>query len=102
MVALTGLCFCSEGSTQTTVRLSVNSVRMKPISPEALQLVQEEAPNFIQAVQQASLQSGHFQEETAILLTLEAFHDNPMLLYACLWYAESQKVSLTFVPFATE
>ncbi|MCX6382469.1 MAG: hypothetical protein NT023_23820 [Armatimonadetes bacterium] len=75
---------------------------MNSISQDALQLIQEEAPHFIEAVRQASMQNRQSEEEVAILLTLEAFRDNPTLLYACLWYAETQKVALTFVPFGME
>ncbi|MCX6378623.1 MAG: hypothetical protein NT023_03975 [Armatimonadetes bacterium] len=84
------------------MRLFVNSIRMKPISHDALRLIKEEAPGFLEAVRQASVQNRQPEEDIAILLTLEAFHDDPLLLYACVRYAESQGVALTFTPLSPQ
>ena len=71
---------------------------MHDISPEALRLVEHDAVDFIVAVQHAKKSTLQGQVPTQIILTLDAFFDNPMLLYACLWYGASQGVTCVFVP----
>lgn len=72
---------------------------MEEISPDALRLVQEGAPRFLKAVERAAKQSQRDNTQNAgISLTLDAFYDDPMLLYAALWYAYSQGVPVTFYP----
>ena len=73
---------------------------MEAISPEALHLIEESAPTFLTAVQRARKQEDSDQEAVAILLSLDAFYDDPILLYACLWYSATLGVRCTFVPIA--
>jgi hypothetical protein len=71
---------------------------MQDISPEALQLVEQGASHFIHVVQRAAAESRQRKEPISVFLTLDAFYDDPMLLYASLWYAYSQGVVVTFCP----
>ncbi|MGI4791065.1 MAG: hypothetical protein ACRYFS_19740 [Janthinobacterium lividum] len=63
---------------------------LPPISAEYRQFVLDHAPRFATAVDNARKRGG----EAAT--TLRAFRDNPFLLYAALWYAASEGVSVTF------
>ena len=70
---------------------------MLPISVQALHLIQSEAPDFREAVRQAKA-SVHGSRHTARLpVRLERFADDPFLLYACLWFALSEKVEIRFL-----
>jgi hypothetical protein len=69
---------------------------MYDIPPEALDLIERKAPEFITAVQRAQA-TGETKEQTAtIFLTLDAFAEDPFLLYACLWYSAACGVTCTF------
>lgn len=71
---------------------------MPDLPPDALRLVQEGAPDFAEAVA-AALEAGHERHHRVpVRLTLAAFRDDPMCLYACLWYASSQGVEVRFLP----
>lgn len=69
---------------------------MKKITPQFMPQVQR-APHFIEAVLSAKHQdnTGH-QGSPVIAERLDSFHDDPFLLYACLWYAYSEGVAVTF------
>src|SRR5579859_4759999 len=67
---------------------------MQPITPEALAMVQDDAPDVIARVQRANQHRRH----RSIRLTLDRFDDNPILLYACLWYAATSGVAITIAP----
>lgn len=71
---------------------------MQDISPEALHLVQEGAPHFFQAVQRVVTAHPRPAETPPLLSTLETFYDDPILLYAALWYAYTQGVPVTLLP----
>lgn len=60
---------------------------------KALQMVRQEAPWFSKQVKKAQ------QEKTSLTLSLDAFDDNPLLLYAALWVASRAGVDVCFVPF---
>lgn len=66
---------------------------MQDITDEAFRLIERNAPGFIDAVLW-----GKAGTPAEILLTLDAFADDPLLLYACLWYSMSQGVACTIVP----
>jgi hypothetical protein len=71
---------------------------MKDITPDARRLVEEKAPPFIVAVQNAAASLDKGQNPATLHLTLDAFEDDPVLLYACLWYSASCGVSCCIVP----
>lgn len=68
---------------------------MQPITSEALQLVRDYAPWFLKKVGQVK------RRRVPLTLSLDNFDDNPLLLYACLWYADSGQVAIRFVPKRT-
>jgi len=55
-------------------------------------MVWQEAPWFLDRVAQAQ------RNRQAITLSLWLFEDNPLLLYACLWYASFEGVTVQVVP----
>ena|SRR5579871_1635394 len=69
---------------------------MQDISPEAIRLVEESAPDFIVAVAHAKEIAERKHTPAKLNLTLNAFEDDPILLYACLWYACSHDVTVCF------
>lgn len=71
---------------------------MNEISTDAERLVREEAPGFVAAVKHALRESKKRRETVPILQSLDAFDDDPMRLYACLWFAYAKGVSVMFVP----
>jgi len=71
---------------------------MKKITPEAQKLAEEAAPKFITAVQKSKEARQAHHEEVSVITSLEAFNDDPMLLYACLWYASSEEIAVTMLP----
>jgi hypothetical protein len=68
---------------------------MQDVTDEAVRLIERNAPDFITAVQRLR---GKRAKAARILLTLDAFADDPFLLYACLWYGATHGVTCTFVP----
>lgn len=60
-------------------------------------MVEQGASHFIHVVQRAAAESRQRKERIVVLLTLDAFYDDPMLLYAALWYAYSSGVIVTFL-----
>ena len=69
---------------------------MKPISPEALDIVMEYAPRFVEAVHRAARMPHKKTANRSLIATLSDYDDNPTLLYACLWYARTHGVIVTF------
>ena len=64
---------------------------MKKITPQFMPHVQR-APGFVAAVVRAK------ENQAAVSERLDAFQDDPFLLYSCLWYAYSEGVAVTFLP----
>ena len=64
---------------------------MKKITPQFMPHVQR-APRFVAAVLHAK------ENKAAVLERLDAFQDDPFLLYSCLWYAYSEGVAVTLLP----
>jgi hypothetical protein len=71
---------------------------MQDIPDEAVRLIEQNAPGFIVAVQSLQERQGKAEVASPILLTLDAFADDPLLLYACLWYSATYGVACTFAP----
>jgi hypothetical protein len=71
---------------------------MQDIPDEAVRFIEQNAPDFITAVQTVQGKRGKSGAPVRIFLTLDAFVDDPFLLYACLWYSATQGVACTFVP----
>lgn len=69
---------------------------MKGMSPEALEIVKEGAPQFIMRVEEAAEKTRRHGRRARISLDLKAFYDDPMLLYASLWYAHTRGVGVFF------
>lgn len=71
---------------------------MKKITAQFMPHVRR-APQFVEAVRIASLQAGAGRQGApAVVQRLDSFQDDPFLLYACLWYAYSEGVPVTFAP----
>jgi hypothetical protein len=70
---------------------------MKDISQEAVDLAMQGAPKFVQRINQAG-GSVLPRRRVRVTSTLNAFEDDPMLLYACLWYACSCGVEIVLRP----
>lgn len=71
---------------------------MHDIPDEAVRIIEQSAPEFIAAVQSAHENRGKTSEPMVLILTLDAFADDPFLLYACLWYSAALGVACTFRP----
>ncbi len=71
---------------------------MHDISSPARRLALEGAPRFVEAVRSVQRKNRLSKRRHALLLTLDAFYDDPMLLYACLWFAYSRGVEVRFFP----
>ena len=65
---------------------------MKTIIQEAIDKVNAGAPKFMETVDYAKNNS------ESVMLVLDAFIDDPELLYACLWYAYISEVEVRMVP----
>jgi len=74
---------------------------MKDISREALDLAIEGAPQFIARIDRAGESALH-RRRVRVISTLRTFNDDPMLLYACLWYACSRGVEIVLRPETRE
>lgn len=72
---------------------------MKKITPQFLPHV-ERAPQFVEAVRRARQRAADegAREVAPVVERLDAFEDDPFLLYSCLWYAYSQGVPVVFTP----
>jgi hypothetical protein len=70
---------------------------MLPISVQALHLIEREAPGFREAVRHAKAAVCGTRKTAHLPVRLERFDDDPFLLYACLWYAVSEKVEVRFL-----
>jgi len=55
-------------------------------------MVQQEAPWFLDQVAQSQ------RRRKLLTLSLHSFEDNPLLLYACLWLARQEQITVRFVP----
>ena len=71
---------------------------MRKIDLQTIEFAQNHQPDFTQAVQNARDAARESGSPATITSTLEAFYDDPMTLYACLWYADTLRVSVTFQP----
>lgn len=69
---------------------------MRIIPSEIRQLVLEAAPDFAQAVEHAEAKNRHNATQASLVLDLDIFKEDFMLLYACLWFAASADVAVTF------
>ena len=67
---------------------------MENISPEALRLVTENAPDLLAMVKQAKRQ----RPPTPVTVPLDRFHDDPILLYAAAWYCITIGVPCCITP----
>lgn len=65
---------------------------MKTITQEAIEKIEAGASKFIETVDNAK------KNNETVLLVLDAFIDEPELLYSCLWYAYSNQVEVRMVP----
>jgi len=74
----------------------ITSPTMQSISKEALAQAKAKAPHFLAAVRASRRESRLRQKDVSLLLTLDAFYDDPFLLYACLWFAYSHGVRVIF------
>lgn len=63
---------------------------------KALQMLRRDAPWFSEQIKHAQ------QSRTALTLSLQAFDDNPILLYAALYVASRARVVVYFLPLAEE
>lgn len=70
---------------------------MQDIPADVLALAEEGAPQFVQDVRTAARTGSMEGVAPALRLALETFQDDPMLLYACLWYAHACGVDVMFV-----
>lgn len=73
---------------------------MKRIPARYRKYVEENAPAFAEAVRAIRDKNGRLAHpHSAIMETnLEAFNEDVVLLYACLWYAASEHVPMIFRP----
>lgn len=69
---------------------------MQRISSEALKLVQEKTPHFVEEVQQGKASVQGTRKTARLVVRLDRFEDDPFQLYACLWYASSEGVDVLF------
>ncbi len=60
--------------------------------------VETDAPDFVQAVRKAEEKSRVRTKPKPVSITLDQFYDNAVLLYLCLWYADTRNVPVTFKP----
>ena len=67
---------------------------MTSLFAEALHMVRQDAPWFSKQIKAAQ------KAGTAMQVSLDAFDDNPLLLYAALWVASRAGVEVRFVPFS--
>lgn len=65
---------------------------MKAITQEYIEKIRKGAPNFIKAVDDQK------EEGQLVIFMLDAFINEPDLLYACLWYAYSNGVEVRMIP----
>ena len=70
---------------------------MQDISSETVALIERGAPRFIPSVRRALADKA----DAGIVLTLDAFTEEPELLYACAWYAAVHGVPLHLAPTAS-
>lgn len=81
---------------------------MEPISPEHRAYVEHNAPDFARAVatlkqilalgQSLPPRRRPYRTAPAVQAELENFAGDMALLYACLWYARTEGVAVTFAP----
>ena len=71
---------------------------MKAIPPATLRMVEENAPEFLRAVEVATKAQTRVGAPAVVRLAFDTFVDDPLLLYAGLWYAATRGVTCTIVP----
>jgi len=64
--------------------------------PRRLMRYAKDAPRFTEAVRKARRDAARTGAAPTVRETLDAFEDDPFVLYACLWYAHGRGVSVTF------
>jgi hypothetical protein len=69
---------------------------MKKITPAHLEFLADKAPDLVKTVRDAK-QSG---DSAGVTLSLAMFNGDLGLLYAFLWLADSENVTVRFVPAA--
>ena len=75
---------------------------MNRMLPELEQELEAIVPNFVQSVERAKVERAKAEgAEVPIVLTIEAFANEPELAYACIAYASSRGVPLLFAPTAS-
>ena len=67
---------------------------LSPISKDARQLLREGAPEFMKEVDRLSSKPHRKTYRKSIRISLALFYDNPVLLYAALWYATTKGVNV--------
>lgn len=67
-----------------------------PISSDALQVVQEGAPVFLVSVDRLARLPHTKSHMKIIRISLATFYDDPLLLYASVWYAATKGVHVIF------
>jgi hypothetical protein len=70
---------------------------MKRIDPQTYAYLQRAVPEWIKAVDRANEQNLDF-----VILSLDAFADDPQLLFKALWYAHDQCMAVLFASKAGE
>jgi hypothetical protein len=68
---------------------------MRPISSEALHLLRQGAPQFVKDVRRTLREGRASEGRLSLTVRLEDFDDDPMLLYAALWYACTEGIAVT-------
>ena len=71
---------------------------MEAMPLEVKQRVENDAPDFIREVQQAKKHQLPGVDVSDVKIALEAFYDDAVLLYLCLWYANTEGVTVTITP----
>jgi hypothetical protein len=69
---------------------------MKSIDRDTVHRLQQSVPKWVKAVRQAKVKHADF-----VLLSLNAFADDPQLLFDALWFAYSEGVPVTMAPRVT-
>lgn len=65
-----------------------------PIDSDTVHRLQRSVPKWVKAVREAKPRDADF----GVILTLDAFADDPQLLFDALWFAHSEGVRVTLAP----
>jgi hypothetical protein len=71
---------------------------MKSMPLVEQQRVAKDAPGFVRIVRRAQKERLTKDCDIVIIITLDAFYDDAVLLYLCLWYASTEGVTVTLAP----